>query len=121
MVAEEPKGHAFIHMLTTAWTKQYPIQMDPQNLWLIILQSASQYLHSQSLSGKSIVNPLVQRGTSKFNKIRLTPLPSMNMMDTTSDRDCGRRPSMVLEHSYDFSTTGTLNNKEWRQKMKEFI
>ena len=28
---------------------------------------------------------------------------------------------MVLNHSYDYSTTGTMNNKEWIVKMKEFI
>ena len=44
----------------------------------------------------------------------------MALVDQTSTRDQKRRSSMVLNHSYDFSTSGTMNNREWISKIKEF-
>eukprot|EP01083_Nonionella_stella_P045870 122937_1 len=100
IIQQESKINPFIECAIRAWSNHYPLHIYPQHIWLLILQSVSIYIYS-----KKARNPLLKKNKSENDKIRLTPFPSQ----------------LHASKNYDYSTTGTINNKEWILKIKELL
>ena len=101
---QETKINPFIEAAIKSWSNHFPLSISPQTIWLLILQSISLYINMNNKYQKKN-NEFLKKTKSSKDKIRLTPLPSQS---NTSK-------------NYDYSTTGTINNKEWIVKIKEFL
>eukprot|EP00484_Ammonia_sp_Unknown_P029130 CAMPEP_0197025450 /NCGR_PEP_ID=MMETSP1384-20130603/5782_1 /TAXON_ID=29189 /ORGANISM="Ammonia sp." /LENGTH=589 /DNA_ID=CAMNT_0042453979 /DNA_START=36 /DNA_END=1805 /DNA_ORIENTATION=+ len=108
IIQQETKINPFIECAIRAWSNHYPMLIAPHHIWLLILQSVSLHLSSNNHLITSSSTPLLKRTASRSEKIKLSPLPSM-------------LSNLASNKSYDYSTTGTVNNKEWIGKVKELL